>query len=113
MLGPLVATASVSNIEAVSKRYVEVLMQALKVPATRKRHANVLMHAAGYLKKTLSADEKSEFSGLLYRYRHGRIPLVVPIIMLKHYLRRTSQAYVSNQRYLDPYPDDLMPRNTL
>ncbi len=112
-LGPLVASASPENLDASSERYIEKLMQALRQLATRKRHTNVLMHVMGYLKKVLTSDEKQELREILDNYRHGQVPLIVPITLLRHHLRRAPDPYIEKQYYLDPYPEELMLRNNL
>jgi len=44
-------------------------------------------------------------------YRQRRVPLVVPVTLLKHHFRRHPQPWVLDQTYLSPYPDELMLRN--
>ena len=110
-LGRLVANAGSEDIESLSGEYVALLMQTLKRPATRKQHSNVLSHLAGYLKRDIDAGDKAELVRLIEEYRLGRVPLVVPITMLKHHFRRCPDPYVGHQVYLDPYPEELQLRN--
>jgi uncharacterized protein YbgA (DUF1722 family)/uncharacterized protein YbbK (DUF523 family) len=112
-MGPLIARASAGNLKAVADEYMANLMVALKKPANCKRHTNVLMHLMGYFKTVLSAEEKQEFVELLNEYRLGLIPLVVPVTMLKHYLRRTPDSYLVDQTYFDPYPKAMGLRNSI
>jgi uncharacterized protein YbgA (DUF1722 family) len=86
-------------------------MQALRKPATRTRHANVLQHLFGFLKQNLDTADKRELLELINTYRRGQVPLVVPITLLRHYLRRFPEPYLSEQYYLAPHPDELMLRN--
>lgn len=99
-LGRLVARAGNSDISRLSKRYVTELMAALKFPATRGRHANVLFHIMGYLKQCLSAYDCHEMLELIRSFRHGHVPLIVPVSLLRHHLRSNPIDYVSKQRYL-------------
>lgn len=101
------------DLEAISERYIGKLMQALRQPATRKRHTNVLMHVMGYLKKVLTSGEKQQLREILDNYRKGQIPLIVPITLFKHHLRRDPDPYIEKRYYMDPYPQDLMLRNNL
>jgi uncharacterized protein YbgA (DUF1722 family) len=39
------------------------------------------------------------------------VPLVVPLTLLKHHLRRFDVPYVRDQVYLHPHPKELMLRN--
>lgn len=50
---------------------------------------------------------------MINTYRRGQLPLVVPITLLRHYLRRFPAPYLSEQYYLAPHPDELMLRNQI
>lgn len=110
-LGRLVADSGGANIGPLADEYVSLLMRTLKRPATRKQHSNVLSHLAGYLKRDIDAGDKAELVRLIEEYRLGRVPLVVPITMLKHHFRRCPDPYIGHQYYLDPHPEELQLRN--
>jgi len=112
-LGRLVATADRRGIAAIGQDYITLLMQALRKPATRTRHSNVLQHLFGFFKDNLDAGDKRELLALIDSYRRGHVPLVVPITLIRHYLRRFPEPYVSAQYYLAPHPDELMLRNQI
>ena len=112
-LGRMIAELDKENLQALANNYIEILMQGLKKPATRKRHTNVLMHIMGFFKNELAGDDKQEMLDLLDAYRAGRLPLIVPITMMKHHLRRFPHPYMEQQYYLSPYPEELMLRNSL
>ena len=112
-LGRLVATAGRRGIAAIGQDYITLLMQALRKPATRTRHSNVLQHLFGFFKDNLDAGDKRELLALIDSYRRGHVPLVVPITLIRHYLRRFPEPYVSAQYYLAPHPDELMLRNQI
>lgn len=112
-LGRLVAGAGRGSIAALGDGYIRQLMRGLKKPATRSRHANVLQHIAGYFKKQLDAGDRHELQEVIGRYRRGRLPLVVPITLIRHHLRRFPDPYLAGQHYLVPHPDELMLRNAL
>jgi uncharacterized protein YbgA (DUF1722 family) len=45
-------------------------------------------------------------------YRRGQVPLIVPVTLLRHHLRRQAvPEWVHQQVYLYPYPKELMLRN--
>ncbi|MNF96440.1 hypothetical protein D3C84_792310 [compost metagenome] len=88
-------------------------MAALKQCATRRTHSNTLQHLSGYLKRVLSGDEKQEMQQLIAQYRDGIVPLVVPLTLLKHHLRRHPDDYLATQVYLQPHPENLSLRNAL
>jgi uncharacterized protein YbgA (DUF1722 family)/uncharacterized protein YbbK (DUF523 family) len=110
-LGRLVAAADRRRAAAAARDYVARLMPILRKPATRRGHANVLHHLQGYLKRKLDAADKAELRDVIEQYRSGRLPLVVPVTLLRHHFRRHPDPYVEQQVYLNPYPAELMLRN--
>ena len=88
-------------------------MQALRQPASRRGHSNVLQHVAGHFKRVLAAPEKAELQQLIARYREGVVPLVVPITLLQHHLLRHPDPYLQQQAYLQPHPPELSLRNAI
>ena len=86
-------------------------MDALAKMATARKHTNVLQHMAGYFKDLLEADDKQELLGSVEDYRLGLVPLVVPLTLIKHHVRRHKVEYLAGQVYLDPHPKELMLRN--
>ena len=110
-LGRLVATAGRIPIAEFLPKYGTDFMECLKARATRGKHANVLLHLAGYLKKSIAADDRAELLSCVDDYRKGFVPLVVPITLLKHHLRRHPVPWAMQQTYLNPYPAELMLRN--
>lgn len=91
--------------------YGELFMEALAVRATRTRHVNVLQHLAGFFKKQLPAGERAELAEVIEEYRRGLLPLIVPITLVRHHVRRFEVAYLADQVYLSPHPKELMLRN--
>jgi uncharacterized protein YbgA (DUF1722 family) len=119
-MGRLVADASKRDWDELTAEYGAMLMEGLAVMGTRGKHVNVLQHLMGYLKNHLSSEDKQELLGLIEDYRQGLLPLIVPLTLLKHHLKRypvpewvpvPSAAWVDQQVYLHPYPKELMLRN--
>jgi uncharacterized protein YbgA (DUF1722 family)/uncharacterized protein YbbK (DUF523 family) len=110
-LGRVVAGAKRLARDELRRRYSELYMSALARLATRGRHANVLQHMAGHLVDLASADDRAELSEVIDAYRRGLVPLVVPVTLLRHHVRRHGVTYLAQQRYLDPHPAELMLRN--
>ncbi len=111
MLGRLVAGAVKQDEERVFEEYLSLLMEGLKLIATKKKNTNVLQHIAGYFKKQLTAEEKRELLGLIVNYHKGLVPLIAPVVLLRHYVSKYEQPYLSGQYYLFPHPLELMLRN--
>jgi len=110
-LGRLVATGKSLTRSVLEERYSTLFMHTLQVLATRKRHVNVLQHMMGHLKSALDADSKAELLSLIARHGAGQVPLVVPLTLLRHHIRRLGVSYLAGQVYLDPHPAELMLRN--
>jgi uncharacterized protein YbgA (DUF1722 family)/uncharacterized protein YbbK (DUF523 family) len=110
-LGPLVAQREASPLKERIQTYQEIFLEALKIKTTPKKHTDVLMHMLGYFKKDLSADEKKELLEIIDYFKQGLIPLIVPITLLQHYVRKYDQPYLKNQVYLQPHPLELKLRN--
>ncbi|MFH1155297.1 MAG: DUF523 and DUF1722 domain-containing protein [Pseudomonadota bacterium] len=91
--------------------YEDLFMQAMALKATPPKHINVIMHMMGYFKKQLTPDEKQELLEVLDHYRSGSLPLIVPLTLIGHYVRRYDQPYLKNQVYLNPHPLELKLRN--
>ena len=109
--GKLVAATTKNNIDAGQKAYENILMRILGLNATVKKHVNVLQHIMGYFKNQLSPDEKKELMEVIDRYYRELVPLVVPLVLLQHYVRKHQEPYLSEQWYLHPHPDELKLRN--
>lgn len=112
-LGQLLANVTQENIADIAEHYIQQLMPLLKKVVSRNQHVNVLQHIQGYLKKELSADDKAELCELIARYRHGEIPLIVPITLLKHHFRTSPDSYIEQSYYMSPYPQELQLINQL
>lgn len=110
-LGKLVAEAKTIPSESLYERYQKLFMEALKLRATVKKNTNVLQHMMGYFKKELSSDEKQELLEVIEHYHREHIPLIVPVTLMNHYVRKYDQTYLKSQYYLNPHPLELQLRN--
>jgi uncharacterized protein YbgA (DUF1722 family)/uncharacterized protein YbbK (DUF523 family) len=110
-LGRIVAAAKEARAGTLEAQYGEAFMAALRTKATTKKHVNVLQHILGYFKRDLDAHDKAEALAVLDDYARGLVPLVVPLTLLKHHLRRHPVPYLQGQVYLTPHPKELMLRN--
>jgi uncharacterized protein YbgA (DUF1722 family)/uncharacterized protein YbbK (DUF523 family) len=106
-MGRLVATGKDLPFDELLNRYRVMLLNALKLKTTLKKQVNVLHHIVGYFKRDLGADEKQEVLEVIENYRNGLVPLIVPITLLNHYVRKYAQSYLQQQVYLHPHPKEL------
>ncbi|MGB1139813.1 MAG: YbgA family protein [Halioglobus sp.] len=112
-LGRLMADLSGNDLEGLAQEFITLLIAALKRPATRRSHSNVLFHIAGYLKRRIPSEQRQRLNELIEDYRTGQVPLVVPITMLRHHFADNPDAYINGQVWLSPYPDSLRIRNVI
>jgi len=111
MMGKLVAQAKAISPKELYDQYQSVLMEALQLKTTPKKNANVLQHMMGYFRDQLSPDEKQELLEIIELYRNEYLPLIVPITLIKHYVRKYDEPYLREQVYLNPHPLELQLRN--
>ena len=110
-MGKMVAGGKALSPKVLYDQYEAELMEALTLKTTVKKNINVLMHVLGYFKKQLTSDEKQEVLELIGQYRLSYVPLIVPVTLLNHFVRKYHQPYLQQQTYLQPHPIELKLRN--
>jgi len=110
-MGQLVARAKEVDEKTLFDQYLLMLMKGLRLKKTAAKHVNVLQHVLGYFKQQLSADEKQEILSIIDNFRTQQIPLIVPVTLLNHFVRKYDQTYLKQQVYLNPHPLELRLRN--
>jgi uncharacterized protein YbgA (DUF1722 family)/uncharacterized protein YbbK (DUF523 family) len=106
-MGKLVAAGRDYPLEELRESYLTELMTALRLKTTVKKQVNVMQHILGYFKRRLTADEKQEVLQLMENYRQELVPLIVPLTLLNHFVRKYDQPYLRQQYYLNPHPKEL------
>ena len=110
-MGKLVAQGKEIPAAERYQRYEAMLLEALRLKPTVRKHTNVMLHILGYFKKMLSKDEKQEMLEVIERYRQEYVPLIVPLTLFNHFVRKYEQPYLEQQTYLNPHPAALKLRN--
>jgi len=110
-MGRLLAEGRHRKPPALADAYEKSLMEAMVERATIRRHVNVLQHMLGYFRDAMPADEKQEVLEVVGEYRAGLVPLIVPVTLLRHHVRKYGVAYLADQYYLNPHPAELKLRN--
>ena len=72
---------------------------------------DVLLHMLGHFRRVLDADDRAELADAIARYRAEQVPLVVPLTLFRHHLRRHEVPWLARQVFLDPHPAEMMLRN--
>lgn len=112
-LGNWLASSHSLPINEACNTYMTMMMELLKKRANKRSHANTLNHLQGYLKKSLSKEDKQELVQTIDNYREGLLPLIVPMTLLKHHFMHHPDEYIMNSYYMNPHPSELMLLNGL
>lgn len=112
-LGRMVAGTTAADLVSKREAYIHRFMEVMALPSPRGRHVNVLQHISGYLKQVLSSDDKQELLSLFEAYRRRQLPLITPVTLLRHHLRVNPQPYITEQHYLNPFPEQLALRSVI
>lgn len=110
-MGRLVANGKNTPADELFDEYTRLMHKAMDKHASAKKHVNVIMHAMGHFKKDLSSDEKQELLEVLDNYKRGLTPLIVPVTLVNHFVRKFGKKYLAKQTYLNPHPLELKLRN--
>lgn len=112
-LGRWLAGAKNLSLESAIQGYISQATEILKIIPNTKNHTNTLQHIQGYLKRHLDPADKKELNENILQYQAGKLPLVVPLTLLKHHFRKHNHPYISNSLYLQPHPKPLMLLNNV
>jgi uncharacterized protein YbgA (DUF1722 family) len=107
VLGKVVANHEKKPVEQVLGDYERGLGYAFAKPARDTSYINVLMHLMGHFSERLSSEERSFFLNTLEEYRDERVPLSVPLGILKSWAIRFEDDYLSRQTLVQPFPEEL------
>ena len=66
------------------------------------------MNSFGYFSDDLTREEKKFFLDRIQAYRNGKLPLIVPVDIMKSWIIRTNKEYLAHQTFFKPYPDNLI-----
>lgn len=111
LMGKHVANLDKANLDRDYADYETMLSEAMALKATVSKHINILHHMMGYFKTMIDTDEKQELLDIIENYRAGFVPLIVPVTLINHYVRKYDQPYLKDQVYLNPHPLELKLRN--
>ncbi len=106
-MGKIVARAGSGNRSDILDEYRAVLLKALEIQKNRKKNYNVLLHMAGYFRKLISDDERAELLEASEQYYNELVPLIVPLTLFRHYVRKYREPYLELQYYLYPHPFEM------
>jgi uncharacterized protein YbbK (DUF523 family)/uncharacterized protein YbgA (DUF1722 family) len=101
----------VTNIEDIDKCYSDYEYNLCKTMASNRYYKNdgfMLLDSLDYFNKYLTNNEKNMFINLIKKYHNKKVPLSVPINILKSYAIRCQDEYILKQTIFSPYPEELL-----
>jgi len=108
-LGKLLGSSSPAASPArLASEYMDGFTEVMRRGPTRRNHTNALHHAAGHVSESLDSSDRGELAATISEYREGLVPLIVPVVLLRHYVRKLDVPYLRDQTYLWPHPHELM-----
>ena len=63
----------------------------------------MLVHMIGFFKKIISRGEKEDILNTIEDYRKGLLPLIVPVTLIRHQVKKYNIEYLLDQIYLNPH----------
>lgn len=108
LLGEAGTVSSETEVAEVGAAYEAGLSDTLAHLPSRGRHTNVLQHLAGSVSDRIDDGDRAELTEAIHGYRSGLVPLIVPVTLLRHHIRRLEVEYLADQVYLEPHPHELM-----
>jgi len=103
-LGRLVAEAGSGDLNQIGHEYISGMMMALEKPAKRQAQVNVLRHLAGFLSDKMDSGDRVELDESIHSYRTEELPILAPLTLIRHHLRRLPHDFLERQEYLETRP---------
>lgn len=104
-LGQMLANIKGKDLNLVAEHYIHAFMDAIQQPVSRQKHASILMRMQRFLKRKLDSTEKQELLGLIDHYKKGIIPLVVPMTLVRFFMKKYEEHEALS--LLNTYPIEL------
>ena len=93
--------------------YWREFSKVMKRTPTRRSHTSALRHMTRFVSAKIDGEDRSGLEEAIESYRLELTPLIVPVTLLRHHVRRLRIENLQDQVYLDPHPDELMLLNQL
>lgn len=112
-LGRIAANSAKLAPSVVREKYGALFHEALAVPSTPGRRANVLQHMVGYFRGKLEDGERAALRDAIEEFRSGELSFLAALTVIRHVVKRVGEPYLEGQIYFDPYPRALALRKYL
>ncbi len=108
LLGNIASNRDKRDVGHVFDQYQNLLRSMFDNRPKRGSVVNSLMHAFGYYKNKLEADEKKDFLGALNAYRDDGTPLAASFSLMRSFNQRFHNEYLARQTFFEPFPPELL-----
>ncbi|WP_029452341.1 YbgA family protein [Clostridium algidicarnis] len=108
VLGRIVANHDKKSFDEIIEEYREHLGYSFRTLPRYTNYINTLMHIFGYFSDNLSSNEKVFILGTFDKYKDSKVPLSVPMNLLRSYVIKYEQSYLLDQTIWQPYPEELV-----
>ncbi len=106
-LGRLVAGAVHRPIADVWQDYSTGFRTALLAEPSNRGWVNALMHALGYFRETVAADQRRALADELARVTHTHAEQRALVLTVRAWIERCAERYLRTQAFFWPYPETL------
>tara|TARA_B100001113_G_scaffold346363_1_gene337169 strand:- start:84 stop:1031 length:948 start_codon:yes stop_codon:yes gene_type:complete len=111
-MGNIAANEKNENFNLIKNKYFKSLLILLSKKSRYKSNINTQMHVLGYFKNLLTSKEKKHFLDKLELYRKRKIPISSVNNILHSWIYRFENKYLMNQSFFNPFPEDLIYKDT-
>lgn len=106
-LGQILAQHNLENFAAVKQHYHDLFLQSFMKVAKPGHHVTILQRLLRQINRKISQKQRVDFETKIKLFYERKLPLAVPVEMIKHHLLRHDIAYLKRQSYLNLYPECL------
>lgn len=107
-MGRLLGKMRANKIKQTADDYFQNMLRLFQRIPSKKSATNVLMHAFGYFSKRLNKSEKDHFLSLLNDYKNKFTSIHVLNGILFSWIKRFDEAYLRQQSFFMPFPEQLV-----
>uniref|UniRef100_A0A7C4U7A7 DUF1722 domain-containing protein n=1 Tax=candidate division WOR-3 bacterium TaxID=2052148 RepID=A0A7C4U7A7_UNCW3 len=108
-LGRIVAEKK--NIKDKMKDYEKIFFSSFDRRPSKRNIYNAIIHIFGFFSDNMNIREKKHFLNIAEKFKEGNLEKETIVEMLKNLANRFNNEYILNQKFLNPYPDELNYKN--
>ncbi|UMZ74970.1 YbgA family protein [Natranaerofaba carboxydovora] len=107
-LGRTLARQKEMSIEELFNSYEKGLYEIINTQDNAGKKINVLLHVMGHFKDLISSEEKEFLLDNIDKYKENKLPISVPLSILKSWAIKYEETYILSQYFFEPFPEELI-----